>query len=281
MSESGSATLVKAHVFIPWYGVQAPGPSRGSASFFRSVTRAVAFCRGTVERLTLHVHSNGTELPLYGIGGLAIPGAVRVDTHDPVGGKPRAIRFGAAYAEAWGADVVVVLDNDVWLPQHALKSLLIAFRRSSTGLATCTKAPLVPTDASEFQRLYSYSVQQSFLHGLLPRRPSASFYAISPALGRGIPDGCNEGDLFVSMPHAESGVVIFSPYPRTMDEEIRRRIRLTQGSALHGIRRFHDHLEFYAEARAIALPPQTDWSRFLASLSLWAEIRRIVDEGGR
>ncbi|MEW5928945.1 MAG: hypothetical protein AB1941_15905 [Gemmatimonadota bacterium] len=174
-----------------------------------------------------------------------------------------------------------MLDNDVWLPEHSLSSLLDAFRRSSAGLATCTKAPLVLPDASEFQRLYSYSVQQSFLHGLFPKRPSGSFYAISPVLGQGMPDRCNEGDLFVSMPHVESGVVIYSPYPRTKEEEIGRRARLTYDSLLHGSRRFHDHPEFFAEARDIALPPQTDRRRFLASHRLWAEIRRIVDEGGR
>lgn len=195
----------------------------------------------------------------------------------PFADKVAAIRHGADVALDAGSDVLVVVDNDVVLPDGSLDSLVTAFRNSASESACATKAPLTGRGSSEFQLLYSYAVQESFRHGLFPKRPTGSFFAVSPAIVHAVlTPGFAEGDVFSQIGAKQSGLVVRSPYAKDFRSEVRRRIRHWKTSENNGFSRLHSDPHFASEAILVQIPASVDRNRFAESIKLWHQVHETA-----
>lgn len=198
----------------------------------------------------------------------------------PVADKRAAILCGAEVALESHSDALVVVDNDIVIPDGALESLLAAFRTSTSGAACATKAPLTNPQSSPFQLLYSYAVQQSFRHNLFPKRGTGSFYAIDPALARFAISHSEIGDtaLLARIGANLSRVVVQSPYAGDIGAEVDRRVRHWIASRRNGYFRFHSDPNFADDAMAIRIPSCVDGPRFHNSIRLWRRVHEAAAE---
>ncbi|MDT0169450.1 hypothetical protein [Pseudarthrobacter sp. BRE9] len=190
-----------------------------------------------------------------------------------VADKIAAVALGAELAKDERADVLVVVDNDVYLAEGAIEMLLQAYRRSEVQAAAATKAPLITRDSTEFQRLYSYAVQESFRSGIFPKRPTGSLYAIHPAIVPTVlPLGHAESDRLAAIGAARSRALVQSPYAEDYESEVERRVRHWLHAERHGYSRLHSTPDFAKGALSVPLPSSVDRRRFQASMNLWRAI---------
>jgi|GEM_PF-4160258 hypothetical protein len=270
--------FMRVHVLVPWL-TTTPNRERWLRTLLHDIASQVG--RLQLSSCILHLHVNGpgraetTERLLR-----SVPSDLSVLlTSDPVPSKIASVHCGADLATRSCADALVVVDNDVILPSGAIDSLLLAFRASSTPVATATKAPLTGRWSTNFQVLYSYAVQVSFGYQLFPKRATGSFYVIDPSIVRSLlPEGCNEGDLLSKAGAIASGVTIKSEYARSFELEVARRVRHLEASSRFGFQRLHADPLFASDAMLQRLPDAVDRARFVASLELWA---RVHEAAGR
>lgn len=267
---------MRASIFIPWAASDLSRVSWLKPSILR-LARQATISFG--ERFMIHIHVNGanfdritTELKHQ------IPVGIPVlITASPLSGKILAIRHGADVAMEAGSDVLMVVDNDIFLPDGSVEILVNAFRASASEAACATKAPIAADGSSTFQLLYSYAVQESFRHNLFPKRPTGSFYALNPAIVHTIlSPGFAEGDLLSKIGANQSGLVVRSPYANDFRSEVNRRVRHSKNSEMNGFFRLHSGFYFASEALATQLPDAVSRARFSESIRLWDRVHRTA-----
>jgi hypothetical protein len=191
-------------------------------------------------------------------------------TADPRSGKTRAVNFGLREARRLGCDLLLCVDDDLVVPRLAVSRILEAMATHARAHAlTAYKAPLLTSQATPFQRLYSYAFTTSFRHNIYPKRATGSFYGIRVNRIEEFPADCNEGDLLDRVPNAYAGVVVRSPFPKTRDEEVRRRIRLELACRAARFQRLHHDPAFLDDVdRCLILPDVVDKDRYRQALAL-------------
>lgn len=256
-----------------------------------SLERSLVSCKGSLSpRVHLRVHLNGsgdaatastehaaTEREMVdGAMTLArniVRGAMTRDaeiTWDSRPGKIHAVNLGLREARRLGYDLLLCVDDDLMLPRFAVSRILETMAAHPTAQAfTAYKAPLVTSQDTPFQRLYSYAFTTSFRHDIYPKRATGSFYGLRVSRAEDFPANCNEGDLLDRIPNAYAGVVVRSPFPRTRDEEVDRRMRLELACRAVRFPRLHHDPTFLDDIdRRFRLPDSVDKARYRRALAL-------------
>lgn len=157
-------------------------------------------------------------------------------------GKVTAVNSALTMARRRHSDLLFCVDNDIVFEPAAIRCMIELHRKWHRGGVACKKAPLVRAGSTRFQCVYSYSFQVSFATGLFPKRPTGSLYCVDPQVITAFPSECNEGDFLAMSDIPLSDIVVLSEFPRTIEEEVRRRVRLRYGSRSIGYSRPADNL---------------------------------------
>jgi hypothetical protein len=194
-------------------------------------------------------------------------------------GKVEAVNSALNMARSRQSDLLFCIDNDIVFGPMAIRHMIELNRKWQRGGVACKKAPLVKPGSTRFQRVYSYSFQVSFSTGMFPKRPTGSLYCVDPQVLTTFPSACNEGDFLAVSGIPLSEVIVHSEFPRTMEEEIHRRVRLRRGSRAIGYSRPADNLDLMREILNVTTVHSsiTRDARFLESMSLYERVFSTVD----
>lgn len=214
----------------------------------RSLRASLVYAMPILRQWKFHIHINGNadyeeEFKLL-TGLLDLVKIPTVITASKYTGKINAVNYGISQARKENK-MFFCVDNDISIPLHATRNMLELFSSANNrDGVTCHKAPLLTENSTDFQRVYSYSVQMSFLYNIYPKRPTGSFYCIDPNRVTRFPENCNEGDYLDRLNILRSWEVVLSEYPATISEEIERRKRLRKSSDAIGYSRIHSESDF-------------------------------------
>jgi len=147
--------------------------------------------------------------------------------------KIDAVNTGIEWARTAGFQSLCVVDNDIRIPVRTLDAMTSRFVETAGLLpVTCDKYPLVPTDATMFQRSYSRFALVLLEHKLIQNwRPTGSLYFLNLNQFDRFPSGCNEGDYLYLRGFHHTWEKVYSEYPRELNTELARRGRLAAASA--------------------------------------------------
>jgi len=194
-------------------------------------------------------------------------------TSSSISGKINAVNFGLNISRVKGYDYFLNIDADIIYNSGAIKNIIDLSSRIDDSIICSSKCPFTHNLSTNFQILYSFAVQCSFTYKIYPPRPTGSFYLIKSESLAMLPEGCNDGDYFELIGYYMSDIIVYSEYPKTYEEEVRRRIRLFQATQQIKHERFHDNNEIMKfEYRKKAPKQILENDTYIKSLNLFLDL---------
>ena len=177
-----------------------------------------------------------------------LPSGIRGIRLSAVPDKTQAVNEAITVARALNWRKLIICDNDLRVPLETIAAMIRAFNRyNGRRVAVCEKLGLVTPTSTNFQRDFSAFANYVIRKRLIPnRRPSGSLYILDPQTFFGVPTGANEGDYLALQPIVHSNRYIYSEYPPSLEQERRRRLRLTEASDRIGFSRDIQDPNIYA-----------------------------------
>jgi hypothetical protein len=193
--------------------------------------------------------------------------------------KISVVNQGLSIARAAEFDLLFVVDDDIEFTSTTV-AMMISLHKQLNGKGIgCMKAPLVHNGSTEFQRVYSRSYEVSFDIELFPKRPTGSIYCVDPKLISEFPAGSNDGDYLALCNVPLSGIAVRSEFPPTIEQEIRRRVRLRRASLRTGYTRPTDNIHLLNEILGTTTKPRAaiESKPFLESMKVYETVFSTVE----
>jgi len=232
-----------------------------------------------MKKYIFHIHLNGSLKNELDLGKFKFSNKLNlIITHCSANGKINAVNYGLERARFSFADLFFSIDNDIRLDPFSFYRILDCYNPKRFDGVGCHKLAILPVNATSFQYHISFFLNTITTNNLLYNfRFTGSLFAIDPFKIYCFPIGCNEADFFLSKKMIDSRVCVYTKYPSSLDEEIKRRAKNTIASidykfikAIENV----DFLNYFIEKRILNhnLPTHINRHLFVESYGVWCNM---------